>query len=211
MSNSFVTENEVFSHLANALRKDVDLRYDLELAFKMLLSRYATSIYENRFIVGGVAERFIAATFLAIGKNVLSYGDLQQGADLQVDDAIFSIKGSFSGSRDIRLINVLGDSELAKWQHATIFIISGKGVGYADPDLLPNCTKRVKDAVVLNLYHVYNLWENEPKLLVNIDIPQSRRDASGSDVASKVVADEILRDSRMKRLRPVLSNPTGDD
>ena len=59
------------------------------------------------------------------------------------------MKSSFTGRRDqIRLINTLGDSA-ARWTAPTIFIIAERGIGYADPGLLPNATRAARDAVIL--------------------------------------------------------------
>jgi len=210
MTGDFAAERASFARLVAALRTDGDLRRDLERAFELLLSRYATSIRENRFIVGGVTERFIAAAFCAIDEQARNVGAVTEGSDVRVGDALFSVKGSFSGSREFRLVNVLGESPSAEWRHGTIFVVSERGVGYADPGLLPGRTRRKRDAVVLPVRPVFELWEVQPELLAPIVIPRARRDQAGSDVASKTVADEILRYG-MKKLRPMDPRPPWDD
>ena len=55
----------------------------------------------------------------------------------------------FYGARSrIRLIDALGDSA-ARWTAPTIFIIAERGIGYADPGLLPNATRAARDAAIL--------------------------------------------------------------
>ena len=100
----------------------------------------------------------------------------------------------------IRLVNVMGDSSAAAWDEPTIFIIAKKGMGYADPDLLPGATTRAKDVVQLPTKPLYKLWDDRPEYLMDLDIPYSRADATGSDVASRLVADELFR--YCKRLKP---------
>jgi hypothetical protein len=192
-----------FAQLADALGEQRDLRGDVERAFEFLLSRYDTKIYENRFIVGGVTERIIGATFVAMGRKFSNIGVRSTALDLSIDGTPLSVKGSFKpGHKDIRMVNVMGNSAAAAWEQATVFVIANVGIGYADPDLLTRATTRAKDAVILKTSKLLEFWEKNPKYLAKIQIPFSRSDIHGSDVASRVVADEILRYG-MKRLKPL--------
>lgn len=168
---------------------------------RFTLTRYSTTIYENRFVVGGVAERIIGAIFVALGHRASNIGVTVTRSDILVGDARLSVKGSFqSGSRSIRLVNVMGSSTGATWQEPTIVIMSNVGIGYADPELLPGEARRRTDVIELPATALRRLWQAQPDYLVQIIIPVALQDASRSDVASRIVADEILRYT--KRLRP---------
>lgn len=191
-----------FATLRNSLLSDDDLKDDVERAFDLLLSRYNTKIYENRFLVGGVAERIIAAAFIAIGHAAQKTGVTVTRTDLKVAGSDLSVKGSFKpGSRDIRLINTMGNSSEPIWNEPTIFVFSNFGIGYADPEILPDKTRRLKDALILKSRDIREFWESNPEFLVPLKIPYSRTDMEGSDVASRAVADEIFR-YNMKKLKP---------
>lgn len=189
-----------FGLLADALHGDAGLRADVEQAFALLLNRFSTKVYENRFVVGGVAERIIAATFATIGQAATTAGVVVTRTDIHAGAAKLSVKGVFRGAREVRLINVMGDSPSATWDEATILVIAGVGIGYADPLLVPNATKRPKDALLLPLKPVHALWSAQPQWLIPVAIPRSRDDLAATDVASRLVADEIFR--YLKRLRP---------
>ncbi|CAN5855396.1 hypothetical protein BH11PLA1_BH11PLA1_12750 [soil metagenome] len=190
-----------FCELASALKRESELHTDVFRCLELLLTRYNTQIYENRFIVGGVAERIIGAAFVALGKTTKSLGVHVTRSDISVGDVKLSVKGSFRPNpRDIRLVNVMGDSILATWDEPTIFVISGLGIGYADPALLPNSTRRASDAITLPMRPLKDLWETNPALLYPMNLPYSLNDKASSDIASRIVADEILRYS--KKLKP---------
>ncbi len=190
-----------FQVLASALRDDAEIRHEVEECFRLLLTRYSTSIRENRFIVGGVAERIIAAAFVAMGHQASNTGVLVTRADIFVNGANLSVKSVFQrGPSSVRLVNVMGESSSAQWLEPTIFVISGKGIGYADPDMITNGTRRSRDAIELPMRLLRGHWEASPQYLVQVTIPHALQDESRSDVASRTVADEILRYT--KRLRP---------
>jgi hypothetical protein len=201
MTSRFDAARVAFLTLVATLQSDAELCADVQSSFDRLLSRYNTQIYENRFIVGGVAERIIAATFVAMGKAALTMGVRVTRTDIAIGDVCISVKGAFRpGKSDLRLVNVMGDSPAAVWNEATIFVVSQKGIGYADPMLLPDATKRAKDAVLLKRRALYAMWESKPEYFMEMKLPYSREDESQSDVASRIVADELLRYT--KRLRP---------
>ncbi|HMN40968.1 MAG TPA: hypothetical protein PKE29_08990 [Phycisphaerales bacterium] len=201
MTSKYQPARDAFAALSTSLRDDGILRDDVEASFTLLLTRYNTQIYENRFLVGGVAERIIAATLVAMGKAAKNHGVRVSRTDICVGDVSLSIKCSFRPRPgNIRLVNVMGDSSGAEWSEPTIFVISKVGIGYADPDLLPNATTRAKDAITLPTRPLFDLWANDPSLLFDMDLPYSREDQDGSDVASRVVADEIFRYA--KKLKP---------
>lgn len=200
MSN-YDSARAAFHLLAHALRSDHEIRHEVEECYRLLLTRYSTSIRENRFIVGGVSERIIAAAFVALGHAAANTGVLVTGSDISVNGAELSVKSIFQQSpRSVRLVNVMGSSSEARWSEPTIFVISSVGIGYADPSLIPTGTRRTGDAIELPLRYVRELWSADSQWLVPVTLPYALQDESRSDVASRSVADEILRYTR--RLRP---------
>lgn len=197
----FADSRAAFGRLSFGLRNDPELADEVLRSFVLLLSRFNTAIRENRFIVGGVAERIIAAAFREIGDPSSNAGVEVTRTDIWVGGARFSVKGSFQPKRSsIRLVNVMGSAPNAAWEEGTIFVLAGMGIGYADPDLLPDRTRRRTDVIELPTRPLYDLWRDQPDLLVQMNIPAARDDVEGSDIASRVIADEILR--YMRRLKP---------
>lgn len=190
-----------FHVIATALREDREILHEVQECYRLLLTRYSTSIRENRFIVGGVSERIIAATFIALGHQASNTGVLVTGSDISVNGVNLSVKSIFQRSpRSVRLVNVMGESRGAHWRDPTIFIVSSLGIGYADPEMIPSGTRSVGDAIELPIRRLRAHWESQPHWFVPVTIPHALQDESRSDVASRSVADEILRYT--KRLRP---------
>lgn len=201
MSSRFAPARLAFESLRAGLDGDAELRNDVGQCLNLLLTRYNTQIYENRFIVGGVVERIIGAAYVALGKSNKATGVHVTRTDICVGDISLSVKGSFRPRpTTMRLVNVMGDSINANWDEPTIFVFSEIGIGYADPELLPNATKRAQDAILLPVRPLFDLWRASPEFLFPMSIPFSRNEKEGSDIASRIVADEILRYS--KKLRP---------
>jgi hypothetical protein len=191
----FAAERAAFGKLKRAVEKDPDLRGDIELAIGQLHERFATSIRENRFIVGGVLEVVLVAALRAAGVKAEDVGTSEQRIDIKIPDGGFSVKGHFKRTGDIRLINVLGESSATEWDTATLFVLHGIGIGYADPDLIGE-TKRTSDAVVLRYAALRDFLRQNPKYLIVCDIPPARRDAAGSELVSRSIAREILKGTK---------------
>lgn len=197
----FAAGRSAFSLLSGALIHDAEIRGEVETCFRLLLSRYSTSIRENRFIVGGVAERIVAATFVALGHAAANIGVHVTRTDISVCGAHLSVKSVFQRQpRGVRLLNVMGSSATAQWLEPTVFVVSQMGIGYADPAYIPTATRRTGDAVELPFGELRRHWMAHPECLVPVQIPYALADESRSDIASRVVADEILRYT--SRLRP---------
>lgn len=54
--NNFDVRRKAFEQFKETLEQDPILKNDIEEAFSLVLTRFATSIRENRFVVGGVIE-----------------------------------------------------------------------------------------------------------------------------------------------------------
>ena len=168
---------------------------ELLKALGLLISEYDTSIRENRFIAGGATERILATAMRCVGiANARARGLDLNDEDIVVNGHQISVKASFTGGRQaIRLINTLGGAEDTIWRTATIFVLANRGIGYADPALLPNVARSSGDAVILPRRPLDNLHDAEPQWLMRCAVPAKARDASQRRAASEAVATEILR------------------
>lgn len=194
---------DAFARLADTLRAEPQALRELEAALAELIGPYNTVIYENRFLVGGAVEVFFIAAMRYAGLDVTDVGASNMRADFMVGGRIpFSVKSHLRGNpRSFRLINVLGSSEGAAWSEATIFVVHSRGFGYADPELLPDKAYRVSDAVLLRSRDVFALWDERPELFVECAVPTSNTEQATSRLASRTVANDILRERRL--LRPI--------
>lgn len=193
----FAAEREAFAKLKQAVENDAELREDIERSLRQLLERFATSIRENRFIVGGVLEVILVAAFKAAGVEASDVGASELRIDIRIPNGGFSVKGHFSGGGDIRLINVLGESPAAEWDTATLFVLHGVGIGYADPELIEaEHVKRVKDAVVLHYESLCDFLKNNINYLISCNVPRSKRNSESTELVSRIVAREILKGTK---------------
>jgi len=211
VTRSYSSERAVFKALREALGKDQELRTDIETAFRVLVSRYSTSIPENRFIVGGIVECFFVSMFRAIGMKSEDVAAREKGVDIRVEGISLSIKSSFAKKRPpvVHLINRRGESEAVEWEYATIFVYARQGIGYADPALLPGAAKKEGDAIKIASQDVLDLWARDPQWCVAVSVPDSGSAAEVDNIESKQIADRILSEG-MKRLRPLAASGLAD-
>ncbi|MCS7152305.1 MAG: hypothetical protein NZ928_08025 [Endomicrobia bacterium] len=188
----------VFKEYRKRFVEDSLLQEEFLDAIKNLLSLYDTKIYENRFIVGGVVEFIILASFNALNFNAIHIGKENERFDIQVKYKNFSIqysvKSTFTKS-DIRLINVLGESTKTKWEEPTIFVIPHCGVAYADITLIDkNSLIRQADVLVIKRKSLENLFNSQPELIIKMEIPFKEEIATtGQKIASEDIAKELLK------------------
>ncbi len=157
-------------------------------ALKRLIEEYDTSDWENRFVVGGVLEILFSALLNACGFKSKRLQEIRY--DIEIDGIKFSIKSNFTGSGDIRLINILGSGE-AVWKEPTFFFISEIGICYADPELELK-TKKTKDALTINTQELKNFIEKNNEWLIKISIPRKIANPSQIKKASFAVCKSIL-------------------
>lgn len=191
----YQAERDAFRTLKGFLNDSPSSRREVEVAFARLLGDYATSIRENRFVVGGAAEVIVCAAMRAAGVHASDATLTSTGGDISLPgDVQLSVKGRFSDkASSLRILNVLGASTAAAWQHGTLFMLSGVGIVYADPDLLPHRASRTSDAVTLSYRHLRAFLEANEEWVIRLDIPFALTDASRSRLTSRTVAFEILR------------------
>lgn len=200
---------EVFRLFKVAFEGDITLQKEFLDAISRLLTEYNTTIYENRFVVGGAIEYILVAAFNALdsvrAKHIGKFNDRLDIEAGKKDDrektAHYSIKGVFASPGDIRLINVLGEGGNAEWKEPTIFVLAGIGIVYADYLILPEATRKTGDALVLVRQSFRKYLEARSEFLIDIKIPHKsgERDLSESKTASEDVARVLLR--KYKKLR----------
>ncbi len=193
-ASDYAAHQDIYRRFRKGLENDPDVLDELLRALGLLISEYDTSIRENRFIAGGATERILATTMRCVGiTNARARGLDLSDEDIVVDGHQISVKASFTGGRQaIRLINTLGDSS-ANWRTATIFVLSNRGIGYADPELLPDVATASRDAVILPRQPLDALHDTQPQWLLRCAVPAKAQDVSQRRAASEAVATEILR------------------
>ena len=191
----YAPHRDIYRRLKNGLENDDAVLDELLGALGLLISEYDTSIRENRFIAGGATERILATAMRCVGiAKARARGLDLSDEDIVVDGHQISVKASFTGGRQaIRLINTLGDAGGTAWRTATIFVLANRGIGYADPALLPDVARSGGDAVILPRRPLDDLHDAKPEWLLRCAVPTKAQDASQRRAASEAVATEILR------------------
>lgn len=186
-------------------------REEYELAIRTLLERYNTTIYENRFVVGGAVEVFTFALLRIVGIDCTLYGDQAQAGDILLpNDRKLSVKGCFRGVSDIRLLNQMGEGD-RDWGTATLFVVSGIGIVFGAPDMVAaEHLKSTGDAKVLKKAGLQTLI-SDPSNLIEMKIAQKPpTEMTGfSHKASTAVARQILFETSSKKLLGAFSTKHG--
>lgn len=156
----YTAERRVFEQLKSDCSRTV--RKEYQLAVKTLVELYNTTIYENRFIVGGAVEVFTYALLRSASIDCTLCGDQAQGGDILLpNDRMLSLKSSFRGIADIRLLNQMGTGD-REWDTATLFVISGVGIVFGAPDMVASeHLKAMGDAKILRKAGLQALIDNE--------------------------------------------------
>jgi hypothetical protein len=181
----FGFEQQIFSEFKAGIEKKPVILDEFMAACRVVNVRFDTAIYENRFIVGGVVEQLLGASMRAVGCDIDNVAKTSRGVDLSSStlDVGFSVKAQFKRGPEIRLVNTMGGSgATAEWTHATIFVIVGVGIGYADPGLVTSGLVPRSDVLTLKT----------SALLIQCDIPAKPLKSSHTRVASDVVAQDIM-------------------
>jgi len=142
-------------------------------------------------------EVILVAAFCAAGVPATDVGPAEKRVDIELrGGGSFSVKGHFGGSGDIRVINVLGESAAAAWTDPTLFIISGIGIGYADPDLVSaeysEMVKRQRDAVVIRASRIKRWLRSNTDWVIGCIVPERSPPNENSRLASREIAQAIL-------------------
>ena len=199
---NYSEEKKVFEKLKSESSTEAKTEY--EVAIRELLKNYNTTIHENRFIVGGAVEVFTYCLLRCVGIDCALVGSQAQGGDIALRSGKkISIKGSFNGLTSVKLINQLGTGE-RNWTTATFFVISGVGILFGSPDIVPQEYVRfTQDGTEINKKGMKHLIDAYPQNVFKIDIAHKAptKEANKSLKASTILAKQILSDTNARSLK----------
>lgn len=202
----YFAERRVFERLKNDCTDESKQEY--ELAIATLVERYnttiyETTIYENRFVVGGAVEVFTYALLRSVGVDSTLYGDQAKSGDILLpNDKKLSVKGTFTGGvSDVRLLNKQGGGSRV-WDTATLFVVSNIGIVYGAPDMVdPEHVKDMSDAIILKRKGLKALADDSKNVFVLEIGKKPPTEMTGfSHKASTAVAKQILFEMGSKKL-----------
>ena len=125
MTTAYRAERRVFDRLVADCTEQA--RQEYEDAVAILAQRYNTTIYENRFVVGGAVEVFTYALLKTVGIDCTLYGDQSAAGDILLPgDHKLSVKSRFTRTGPITLANKRGQGARV-WQTATLFVLCRSG------------------------------------------------------------------------------------
>jgi hypothetical protein len=197
----FDAEREFFVAFRSGLSARPEVLGELLGALDAALRRYNTTVWENRFIVGGVTEQIVGSAARAVGLSVANAGKRNQGYDLELstEPAVgISVKGVFASVNGYHnLINTRGAADnvelIARWQTATIFIMAGAGIGYVDPELGSGFLKCTSDALQISGRDLRDFWMPNSAWILEADVPK-KPTGEAQRVASDAVSFDIFAD-----------------
>ena len=203
----FSNERAFFLLYKEGLEADRILLDEIIAAVDAVLTRYNTTVWENRFIVGGVVEQIIGASARDLGLDVQNAGKQNQGYDLELESPSgigISIKGVFATTNGMHnLVNVRSSNHerdlRESWLTATIFVMSEVGMGYVDPLFGADFLNATSDALQISGRMLKQWWKENPQWLINAPIPK-KPVGPAMRVASDAVSFDIFSDfDRLKR------------
>ena len=215
-----MTKYRAERRIFDRLRDDcsIESRQAYELAIKTLIERYNSTIYENRFIVGGAVEVFTFALLRSVGIDCTLYSEQEMGGDILLPrNRKLSIKSSFVGVRrgnrgfvgvqSVRLLNKMGEG-VRPWTTATFFVVAGVGIVFGAPDMVnPSHLEPTGDALELKAAGLRSLLNNSDNIMA-MDIAQkSPTEMTGfSHKASVTIARGILFEMKLTPLLRAFSS-----
>lgn len=191
---AFELERQFFRAFKEGLESDPELARQTGDAIAAVLERYNTVVWENRFVVGGVVEQIVGSAARALGLEVANAGKQNQGYDLELGEGVgISIKGVFASINGWHnLINTRGGTP-GRWRTATLFVMSGEGICYVDPDLGGDLTQQSRDALQISGRGLREWWASHPEwVVIEVDVPE-KPTGPASRVASDPVSWDILQ------------------
>ena len=199
---NFELSRNIFFLLSKHLDRNPNIKKELEEVIRVLLTQFNTTIPENRFTVGGALEHFVIAVLNTIpGLHAVHTGEISRRSDIKIiykkEDTLISIKGIFSGA-GTNLVNTRGSSNSIRWEESTLFFVSGMGLYYGDPKIIPKKEIRVTaDALVIGVLSLEKLRKRNKAFFYPLKIPQKFEQVSldKSRVASRELAAQIIKSS----------------
>ena len=197
---NFDTEKNCFRQFKDNLRSEAKAEY--ELGIKRPITKYNTTIRENRFIVGGIVEIFTLALMRSTGIKIDPYGREAVRGDLILPSGqMFSVKTSFTGKGSIKLINKMGDS-IPSWETATPFVVSNIGIIYGDPSMVTEADLNPGGDSLDLKRSAFTRFAQDSSNLIEMDIPLKpplEKDNS-RDIESIIIAIKLMRELEMVNL-----------
>lgn len=217
-SMRFEAERELFRRFKYELTQRPQVLAQMEQAIEQVYWTYDTTIRENRFTVGGVVEFILGAALSACGVPVRHKGVIESDIDLMLADGThgYSVKAIFKGS-GTRLVNTMGaGADVTRWKSATLFLVTGLGIVYADPELpwwaanLDRCIRPSGDAITPGKKCITEFAEAHPEWLIKgrmpteTDRPQRphRARTHAADLAAQVLMHYPQLFEQFAALRP---------
>ncbi len=203
MTTRYSVERRAFDRLLSDCSEEAMAEY--EHAVTTLVQRYNTTIYENRFTVGGAVEVFTYALLKSVGIDCTLYGDQSNAGDILLPgDRKLSVKSRFTPSGGVTLLNKRG-SGVRTWQIPTLFVLSGVGIVFGAPDMVDEQhIQDTGDAQVITQRGLASLTANGANVLP-LEIPQKQpTEMTGfSHKASTALARQILFENQAETLLQV--------
>lgn len=177
---------------------------EFEIAVDTVVTRYNTTIRENRFTVGGTIEILTRRLLKASGVQCLDYGAEATGGDLILSTGEqISVKFISNPSRGTKLINKMGVGA-RQWTTATLFILGGEGIIYGDPELVsPEHIKDTGDALAIKGAGLRQLIKQKQfNCVMDVEIAQKPDTVATGEarVASQEIAKSILEEMNAEHL-----------
>lgn len=200
MKTRYTAEQRVFARLCSDCSPAAKAEYERALA--ILVQRYNTTIYENRFVVGGAVEVFTYALLRSVGIDCKLYGDQAAGGDILLPgDRKLSVKSRFTPRGHVTLLNKRGQGART-WQTATLFVLSGVGIVFGAPDMVDRAhLTDTGDAQNISQKGLAALVaDTENVLPMEIAQKQPTEMTGFSDKASTALARQILSENEAETL-----------
>lgn len=199
-----MTSYKAEQHYFNVLKADIsdESRKEYEVAVNTVVSRFNTSVLENRFTVGGAVEVFTCALLRSVGIECYHNAARTTGGDLTLPDKKeLSIKGSFAGISSIGLINKRGGGQ-RKWITATLFVVSGVGIVFGAPDMVDaDDINDAQDQIQLKKKGLEKLVRDDKNVIsLNIANKPPKEKAGETKRQSMEVARFILKEKSLNTL-----------
>ena len=195
MSRIYSQERRAFERLKSDCSPECKLEFEASVG--TLVERYNTTIYENRFIVGGAVEIFTYALLRSVGIACTLYADQSKGGDiLMPNEKKLSVKSSFTGISNVKLLNQMGPGT-RNWDTAALFVISGVGIVYGDPDSVDqDAVKSTGDGLELRKAAMVSLVADSENVFgMSIASKPPTEQTGFSQKASTAVALQILQET----------------
>ena len=205
MSRAYSQERRAFERLKSDCSPECKLEF--EASVRTLVERYNTTIYENRFIVGGAVEIFTYALLRSVGIACTLYSDQSRGGDILLpNEKKLSVKSSFTGISNVKLLNQMGPGT-RHWDTAALFVISGVGIVYGDPHSVDRDALRpTGDGLELRKAAIASLIAESANVFeMSIANKPPTEQTGFSQKASTAVALQILQETRSSSLQGAIA------